>query len=188
MPFITEELWQLLEERKNGESLMVALMPEARKFNKELVTDFESVKETISAVRTVRQNKDIPNKEKLELLIRADKNSYDTELLPVIAKLCNLSDISFVPEKQPGSISFMVGTTEFFIPLTGSIDIESELKKLQDDLEYNRGFLISVMKKLDNQRFVQNAPTNVLDLERKKQSDTESKIKSIEERIKELES
>ncbi|MBK7712137.1 MAG: valine--tRNA ligase [Bacteroidales bacterium] len=188
MPFITEELWQLLEERKNGESLMVALMPEARKFNKELVTDFESVKETISAVRTVRQNKGIPNKDKLELLIREDKNSYDTELLPIIAKLGNLSAISFVPEKQPGSISFMVGTTEFFIPLTGSIDIESELKKLQDDLEYNRGFLISVMKKLDNQRFVQNAPTNVLDLERKKQSDTESKIKSIEERIKELES
>ena len=102
MPFITEELWQMLIERKNGESIMVALMPEAKKFNKELIADFESVKETVSAVRTVRKEKGIPNKEKLELLIRADKDSYDAELLPVIVKMCNLSDISFVSEKQAG--------------------------------------------------------------------------------------
>jgi valyl-tRNA synthetase len=188
MPFITEELWQLLIERKNGESIMVTLMPEARKFHKELLADFESVKAIVSAVRTVRKDKGIPNKDKLELLIRHDKDSYDVELLPVIVKMCNLSEIVFVSEKQSGSVSFMVGTTEYFIPLSGSIDVEGELKRLHEELKYNRGFLESVMKKLDNHRFVQNAPASVLELERKKQNDTESKIKSIEERIRELKS
>ena len=186
MPFITEDLWQLLTERKSGESIMIALMPEAKKFNKELIADFESVKETVSAVRTVRRNKGIPLRDKLELLIRADKDSFDVDLLPVIVKMCNLSDISFVSEKQAGAVSFMVNTTEYFIPVGGALDIEGELIKLNEDLEYNRGFLATVMKKLDNQRFVQNAPASVLELERKKKSDAESKIKSLEERIKEL--
>ena len=186
MPFITEDLWQILLERKEGESIMVSLMPEAKKFNKTLLADFESVKETVSAIRTVRKDKGIPNKDKFELLIRADQDSYDTELLPVIIKMCNLTHISFVSEKLAGTVSFMVGTTEFFIPIEGRIDIESELIKLNEELEYNRGFLANVMKKLDNQRFVENAPPAVLNLERKKKSDAESKIKSIEERIREL--
>jgi valyl-tRNA synthetase len=186
MPFITEEIWQLLLERKDGESIMVARMPEAKKFNKEMLAGFESVKETISAVRTVRKNKDIANREKIELHILADKGSYDSEFLPVLSKLCNLSEISFISEKQEGTASFMVGTTEYFIPLEGTIDIESELIKLREDLDYNRGFLINVMKKLDNERFVNNAPAAVLDLERKKKSDAESKIKSLEEAIKSL--
>jgi len=125
--------------------------------------------------------------EKFELLIRADQDSYDAALLPVILKMCNLTHISFVSEKQVGTVSFMVGTTEFFIPVEGIIDIESVRIKLNEELEYNRGFLESVMKKLGNQRFVENAPPTVLDLERKKKSDAESKIKSIEERIRELE-
>ena len=186
MPFITEEIWQMLPERKNGESIMVSRMPEAKKYNKDLMADFESVKETVSAIRTVRKEKGIPNKDKFELLIRADQDSYDAELLPVIIKICNLTKISFVSEKQAGTVSFMVGTTEFFIPVEGRIDIESELSKLNEELEYNRGFLANVMKKLDNERFVENAPPTVLDLERKKKSDAESKIKSLEERIKEL--
>ena len=187
MPFITEDLWQLLSDRKQGESIMITLLPEAKKFNKDLIADFESVKETVSAVRTIRRNKGIPARDKLDLLIRADDKSFDAEMLPVIVKMCNLSDISFVSEKQSGTVSFMVNTTEFFIPLSGTLDIESELSKLREDLEYNRGFLASVMKKLDNHRFVQNAPASVLDLERKKKRDTESKITSLEERIKELE-
>ncbi len=97
--------------------------------------------------------------------------------------MCNLSEIVFVSEKQAGAISFMVSTTEYYIPLSGNLDVEGELIKLKEDLEYNRGFLETVMKKLNNDRFVQNAPASVLDLERKKQSDAESKIKSIEERI-----
>ena len=186
MPFITEAIWQLLLERKDGESIMVTRMPDAKKFNKELIVSFESVKEAISAVRTVRKNKDIPNKEKLELLVRSDKNSFDIEFIPVITKLCNLSEVSFVSEKQRGASSFMVGTTEYFIPLGGKLDVEGDLAKIREELEYNRGFLVSVLKKLENKRFVQNAPANVLELERKKKSDAESKIKSLEERMKEL--
>jgi valyl-tRNA synthetase len=186
MPFITEEIWQLLTERKEGESIMVSLMPEAKKHNKELVAEFESVKETISAVRTVRKNKEIPLREKIELLILGEKNDFNDEFLPVIIKLCNLSGLSFVAEKQNGAASFMVGTTEYYIPLTGKLDVEAEIAKLNVDLEYNRGFLVNVMKKLDNERFVKNAPENVLELERKKKSDAESKIKSLEEALKSL--
>jgi valyl-tRNA synthetase len=186
MPFITEDLWQLLGERQDGESIMVSLMPEARKYNKELVSDFEAVKETVSAIRSLRKEKGIPVRDKLELFIRAGKGSIDEELLPVITRLCNLSHISFISDKPAGAISFMVSTTEYFIPLSGSIDVASELKKLHEELAYNKGFLVTVMKKLDNQRFVQNAPAAVLELERKKKSDAESKIKSLEEAIRNL--
>jgi valyl-tRNA synthetase len=188
MPFITEEIWQLLLDRKDGESIMVTRLPEVKKYNKDMITSFESIKETISAVRTVRKSKDIPNKEALNLLVRSDKDSFDSGFLPVICKLCNLSEVSFVKEKQEGAASFMVGTTEYFIPLGGKLDIEGELAKIKEDLDYNRGFLVNVMKKLANERFVLNAPAIVLELERKKKSDAESKIKSLEERMKELKS
>jgi valyl-tRNA synthetase len=151
-----------------------------------MTTGFETVKETISAIRTVRKNKDILNKEKIELLILGNMSNYDTEFLPVISKLGNLSDVLFVSEKQEGSASFMVGTTEYFIPLAGKLDVESEIAKIREDLNYNRGFLVSVMKKLENEKFVSNAPADVLELERKKKSDAESKIKSLEEALKSL--
>jgi len=186
MPFITEEIWQFMIDRKDGESIMVTRMPGAMNFDKKLIESFESVKETISAIRTVRKSKEIPVKEKLDLLIRSDKDSFDTEFLSVISKLCNLSVISFVSEKQEGAVAFMVRTTEYFIPLAGTQDVEGEIEKLEEDLVYNKGFLVSVMKKLENERFVQNAPASVLEMERKKKSDAESKISSIEERIKEL--
>jgi len=134
----------------------------------------------------VRKSKDIPNKDKIELLVRSEKDAFDIHFLPVVSKLCNLSDVSFVSEKQDGAASFMIGTIEYFIPLTGKIDVEAELVKLREDLNYQKGFLTAVLKKLDNERFVQNAPTSVLDLEKKKKSDAESKIKSLEERMKEL--
>jgi valyl-tRNA synthetase len=186
MPFITEEIWQMLLERKEGESIMVTRMPEAKKFNTEMIASFESAKEMISAVRTVRKTKDVPNREKIKLLILSDKNSYDTYFLPVVTKLCNLSEVRFVSEKQEGTASFMVGTTWYFVPLVGVLDVESEIAKLQEDLNYNRGFLVNVMKKLDNEHFVSNAPAKVLELERKKKSDAESKIRSLEEAIKSL--
>jgi valyl-tRNA synthetase len=186
MPFITEEIWQLLIKRNEGESIMVTRIPEAKKFNKEMITGFESVKEMISAIRTVRKDKEIQNRDKIELLILSDKDNYDTEFLPVVIKLCNLSEINFVTEKQEGTASFMIGTTEYFVPLAGKLDIENEIKKIQEDLNYNRGFLASVMKKLDNERFVKNAPVSVLKLERKKKSDAESKIRSLEEAMKSL--
>jgi valyl-tRNA synthetase len=151
-----------------------------------MVAGFEAVKETTSAIRAVRKSKDIPNREKIELLILGDMNDYNTDFIPVITKLCNLSDVIFVSQKQEGTASFMIGTTEYYIPLAGKLDIESEITKIQEDLNYNRGFLVNIMKKLDNERFVNNAPSNVLELERKKKSDAELKIKSLEEALKSL--
>jgi valyl-tRNA synthetase len=186
MPFITEEIWQMLRERKTGESVMVARLPEARRYNKELLASFENIKETVSAVRTVRKEKDIPNKETVELRIMADSSDFDKSLLTVVSKLCNLSAVTFISARQEGAAAFMIGTTQYFIPLEGKLDVEAELTKLGDDLVYNRGFLATVMKKLENERFVQNAPASVIELERKKKSDAEAKIKSLEERISHL--
>jgi valyl-tRNA synthetase len=186
MPFITEEIWQLITERKEGESLMISLMPEHNKPNKPLIERFENVKEIISAIRTVRKEKDIPNKEKVELKIRCDKKSFDTHFIPVIAKMANLSDISFTSVKEEGAASFHVKTTEFYIPLAGKLDVEGELVKIDEELKYTRGFLESVMKKLNNERFVSNAPAAVIEMERKKQADAESKIKSLEDRKREM--
>jgi valyl-tRNA synthetase len=188
MPFITEEIWQLLYERRKGESLMVTRLPIADKYDKSLIDSFEVAKELISAIRTVRKEKDIPNKEKLDLYVLSDEAEFRTNLLPVILKLGNISAIKFVSEKQDNAASFMVGTTEFFIPLEGKLDIEAELLRIREELEYQRGFLVTVLKKLENEKFVQNAPAIVLDLERKKKSDAESKIKSLEERQRELKS
>jgi valyl-tRNA synthetase len=186
MPFITEEIWQMLEERKDGESLMITPMPASRKFNKELVLRFDTVKETVSAVRTLRKEKDIPNKERLILCIKSEEDKYDMEFLSIIVRLCNLSEVRFIKVKEKGAASFMVDTTEFFIPVGDKLDVKGEMAKIQEELDYYRGFLVSVMKKLDNERFVKNAPASVLDLERKKKSDADSKIKSLEGRQKEL--
>jgi valyl-tRNA synthetase len=184
MPFITEEIWQLIVERKNGESLMISSLPRAKKYDKELITRFENVKETITAIRTVRKEKQILNRDPVELFVRTDMADYDSFFLPVIRKLCNLSEVNFISEKPDNAVSFMVKTTEFHIPLGEKIDIESERTKIKTDLNYYKGFLESIMKKLNNDRFVKNAPPSVIELERKKKSDTESKIKSLEEALK----
>jgi valyl-tRNA synthetase len=186
MPFITEEIWQLIAERKDGESIMVSPMPRLKKYNKEFVARFENVKEIVSAIRTIRKEKQILNRDKIELAVRADRNSFDTDFLPVIIKSGNLSNVKFIAEKPDNFASFMVRTTEFYIPMGERIDIESERVKIMTDLAYYKGFLDSVMKKLGNERFVQNAPQAVIELERKKKSDTELKIKSLEAALKSL--
>jgi valyl-tRNA synthetase len=186
MPFITEEIWQMLVGRKDGESIMISRSPETKKYNKDLVIRFEIIKETITAIRSVRKEKNLPVKEKLEFCIRTDKKSFDSEFLPILIKLGNLSEIKFVDSRQEEAASFMVKTTEYFIPLGIRLNVEKELVKIREDLDYLRGFLSSVMKKLDNERFVKNAPADVLELERKKKSDTELKIKALEERLEEL--
>jgi valyl-tRNA synthetase len=185
MPFITEEIWQLLSERKDGESIMISRMPSARKFNRELIARFSFAKDIVSAIRTIRTENHLLNRDPVKLLVRAGSESFNTEL-PVVRKLCNVSDVEFVSGKQEGAVSFMVGTTEFFIPLSGKMDIESERTRLKSDLEYYRGFLSSVMKKLDNEKFVQNAPANVLELERKKKADAEMKIRMLEDSLNAL--
>lgn len=186
MPFITEEIWQLIVERKEGESIMISRMPESKRCNKELIRRFELIKEIISAVRTVRKEKEIASKEKLGLMIKSKKEDFDTEFIPVLIKMCNLSGVRFIVSKQKDTASFMIGTIEFYIPLGDKLDIEEELTRIKNELDYYRGFLASVIKKLDNEGFVSNAPQNVIELERKKKSDCESKIKSLEEALKSL--
>ena len=180
MPFITEELWQALEPRKEGESLMVALIPEVAPVDNLYLEDFEIAKEIVGGVRTIRLQKNIPNKEALELQVLGEHNDHFNS---VIAKMCNLSSIIRTEEKAAGSASFLVRTTEYAVPLGNMINVEGELAKLQDELKYQQGFLASVMKKLSNESFVSKAPAKVIEMERKKQADAESKIKSIEESI-----
>jgi valyl-tRNA synthetase len=186
MPFITEEIWQLIGERKDGESIMISSMPVSKKYNRDIVERYEKAKETITAIRSVRMEKGIPARETIELRVRADEQEYDTGLLPVIVKLCNISGVMHVSEKQEGAASFMIGTTEFYIPLGERLDAVAELVKVKEELEYHRGFLDAVMKKLDNERFVANAPVKVLELEKKKRADAEMKIKALEARMEEL--
>jgi valyl-tRNA synthetase len=186
MPFITEEIWQYLIERNAGESIMMSSMPSAISYNKDLTDSFEITKETISSIRTIRKGKGIGYKEKLELFVRSDASACDNRFSSVISKLCNLSGIRFVSEKQDGAASFHVKTIEFYIPLGEKLDLEGELIKLNEELIYTKGFLTSVDKKLENERFVQNAPAKILELERRKKSDAEIKIKALEERISEL--
>ena len=181
MPFITEELWQHIYDRKEGESLMVQTLDINKVCNEEIVKNFEAVKEVIGGIRTIRLQKNIAQKEALSLQVVGE--SPVTAFNSVIAKLCNLTSIENVEAKAEGSASFMVGTTEYAVPLGNLINVEEELKKLEADLKYNEGFLQSVLKKLSNEKFVSKAPANVIEMERKKQADAKSKIASLKESI-----
>ena len=184
MPFITEELWQHLAERQEGESIVVAHMPEPKEYDAHVIEQFETTKQIISGIRAIRLQKNIANREPLTLQIL--RGLHDDANNSVIVKLSNLAQIDRVSEKDANSATFLVGTTEYAVPLGNNIDVEAELQKLEADLQYMQGFLRTVMGKLGNERFVNNAPENVVALERKKKADAESKIKSIEERIAEL--
>ena len=181
MPFITEELWQHIYDRQPGESIMTQTLVKDMPYNEALIAQFEAVKEVISGIRTIRLQKNIAQKEALALEVTGENPVAGFG--SVIAKLCNLSEIKQVETKSEGAAAFMVGTTEYAVPLGNLINVEEELKKLEADLKYQEGFLQSVMKKLSNEKFVSKAPANVIEMERKKQADAESKIKSIEESI-----
>ncbi len=186
MPFITEELWQHLAERKEGESIMYASLPVTGQFDEHLLSDMDVAKEIIAGVRTVRLQKNLPNKETLPLQVVGGKASVPC--VSVVKKMANLSDISESDTKDATSVSFLVGTVEYAVPLGGNIDIDAELKKLESELAYNEGFLQSVLKKLGNEKFVNNAPAKVIEMERKKQSDAEAKIAMLKESISALKS
>ena len=183
MPFITEELYHALNERGEKDSIMVSLMPVAGVVDNDLLAEFDKAKEIIAAVRTIRLEKSIPNKEVLSLQVVGEKQ---VALDAVILKMGNLSAIEVVSDKATGAASFMVGTTEYAVPLGNLIDVEVELKKLKEELEYQEGFLISVNKKLGNERFVANAKPEIVENERKKLADAESKIASLKESLEAL--
>ena len=180
MPFITEELWQHLADRKEGESIVISLQPKAKSYDPSIIERFERAKEIVAGIRTIRLQKGIANKESLVLQVMG---AHDDTLNPVIVKVANVSEIKPEQEKDATAASFLVGTTEYAVPLGNSIDVAAELKKQEEELAYMQGFLKSVLAKLNNERFVDNAPAKVVEAERKKQADAESKIKSLQESI-----
>ena len=180
IPFITEELWQNLTERKEGESIMIQLFPQAGKIDETLLENFEFTKQIIAGIRTIRLQKNIPNKKPLKLQIVGKHNPYFDS---VIEKLGNLKAIETVSKKSAEAASFLVGTTEFAIPLAGFINAEEEIKKIQKEIDYLEGFLASVTKKLDNQNFLSHAKPEIVESEKKKQSDTEKKLTSLRETL-----
>ncbi|MCM1450522.1 MAG: valine--tRNA ligase [Clostridiales bacterium] len=176
MPFITEELWQHLDDRREGESIMYAPMPESHSADHKLLGQMELAKEIITGVRAIRASKNIPMRDALTLNA---VGQFEVPYSAIIAKLAILDSINTGEEKNPTAASFLIGTTEFNIPLENNINIEEEIARLEKDLEYQEGFLKSVMKKLANERFVNNAPAQVVEVERKKQADAELKIANI---------
>ena len=181
MPFITEELWQHIYDRQPGESIMTQTLVKDMPYDDALIARFEAVKEVISGIRTIRLQKNIAQKEALTLEVIGENPV--AAFTSIIAKLCNLSEIKQVASKADGAAAFMVGTTEYAVPLGNLINVEEELKKLEADLKYQEGFLQSVLKKLSNEKFVSKAPANVIEMERKKQADAETKIAALKESI-----
>ena len=180
MPFITEELWQNLTERKAGESIMVTPLGEFGTIDEALLADIETLKQVVSNVRNIRAGKNIPQKEVLTLNTAAATPSASGSL---IEKLANCQIVYGVSEKATGSASFIIGTTEYSVPLDKFINVEDEIKKLEADLQHQEGFLRGVMAKLGNERFVANAKPEVVELERKKKADAEARIASIQESL-----
>ena len=183
MPFITEELWQALKERQEGECLMVTLIPEAGSVDNAFLARFAQTQEIISAIRNIRTSKNLSPREELVLEVAP---SYANDMDAVLMKLANLTEIRRSAEKSEGSISFVIGTDEFAVPMANLINAEEEIKKLEEDLEYQKKFLLGVEKKLSNENFVARAPEQVIALERKKKADAESRIQTIEQSLKQL--
>lgn len=183
MPFITEELWHFIAPRKEGESIMISPMPKGGDFKSEVILDVEFTKEVVSAVRNIRKEKGMANRELLELYV-VKGDSFSEKQVPLLSKMANLSKVEIVTEKPSGALSsFLVKTSEFYVPLGESVNIEEEIIKLSGELTYLEGFLVSVNKKLSNERFVASAPEAVVATERAKKADAESKVASLKEQI-----
>ncbi len=184
MPFISEEVWQSISERKAGESIMVAPWPKAGDFEEAVLDKFEKIKELIASIRTVRLQKNIAQKVAIKLNIISE--DHDATYNSIVEKMCNLSEIIKAKVKDPTAASFLVRTTEYEIPLLESIDIEAEKKKTLAEIERFEGFLKGVMAKLSNERFIANAKAEIVERERQKRSDAESKLQSLKDKLNKL--
>ena len=183
MPFISEEIWQLLKERKHGDSIMISNWPKPIANDIEICEKFELIKEAITSLRAIRKEKDIANKEQLRLFIVPGEKGFIPEYNPILLKMGNLSELHVPKEEIAGAMSFRVYTSAFYVPLEETANPEVEIAKIEEELKYTKGFLESVMKKTGNERFINSAPAQVVELERKKQTDAEEKIKMLEERL-----
>lgn len=186
MPFITEEIWQSIADRKEGESISYAALPTIEKIDNELLVAFENKKEVISSIRKIKKEKNIPQREEIQLIVKLNDQNYNSGLDPVIQKLAGVKEIEFTQEKVEGAINFIVSAVEYYVPLGNLVNKEEEIQKLEGELKYTKGFLNSVMKKLGNERFVKSAPANVVELEQKKKAEAETKISALEAQLKAL--
>ncbi len=185
MPFLSEDIWQQIADRTPDKALVISKWPEAGRVDSELISGFDFAAEVISGIRTVRKEKNIAIKEVLELLL-LNEEGIATTWDVVIGKLTNVSKITYVEAAVEGALTFRVKSNEYFIPISGAIDVVAEIEKIKEELEYTKGFLQSVQKKLGNERFVSNAPEQVIAVERKKQADAEAKIETLEKSLASL--
>jgi valyl-tRNA synthetase len=185
MPFLTEEIWQYIADRTPEQALIVSEWPKAKAYDEKLIADFDTTMEVISGIRTIRKDKNIPFKDPIELKIVNNDNAA-TYFDSVVAKLGNISSLSYVDSKIDGALSYRVNSNEYFIPITGNIDVASEIAKLTEELNYTNGFLKSVQVKLSNEKFVANAKPEIIAIERKKEADALAKIATIEQSLASL--
>ena len=178
MPFISEEIWQDIAERTPEEALIIAEYPKIKEVDNSLINDFKFTSEVISGIRNIRKEKNIAFKDKIEFSVLNNDN-VTSNFDAVIEKLGNLSSINYVTEKVDGALSFRVKSNEYFIPIVDAIDVEAEKLKLEEELKYTEGFLKSVQKKLSNERFVNNAPDQVIKIERQKEADALAKVETL---------
>jgi valyl-tRNA synthetase len=181
MPFISEEIWQYIGERKKGETIMYAKWPEVKSIDESVVSQFEHAQKLISEVRNIRNSKQISPKEQLEVFINGNEKA--PAFNSTVVKLANLSVYASVSEKPEGALAFQIDAQEYFVPVASNIDPEEEKAKIDKELKRLQGFLVGISKKLSNERFVNNAPEKVIEMERKKQADAEAKIKVLEEQL-----
>ena len=185
MPFITEEVWHLLRDREEGDDIIVARMPLAAGYDEKVLQAFARAQNIVAGIRTLRKEKNIANKEAIKLFARKGPGA-ECMFYPVVTKMGNIDEIGIVDEQPEGVMVFTVGAQEFYVPLSESVDVEAERKKIEEELKYTEGFLNSVKKKLSNERFVNNAPAAVVEKERKKQADAEARIAVLREQLKAL--
>ncbi|MBK6264538.1 valine--tRNA ligase [Marivirga sp. S37H4] len=186
MPFLTEELWHQIKERKTEDSLIISSWPESQPFDENIVKEAQVAFEVITQIRNIRASKGISPKEALKLYVKTDNQAVYEKYISFIHKLANLESLEFTDNKIDNALSFLIKSDECFIPMVGNIDIEKEKAELQKELDYTKGFLNSVTKKLSNERFVSNAPDQVVAMEKQKQADAEAKIKTLEESLASL--
>jgi len=185
MPFLTEEVWQHMAERTPEEALIVAQWPKSQKVDSKLIADFDFAAEVISGIRTIRKEKNIPQKEALELFM-LNAEGVGKNMDTIIRKVANVSKLEAIDTGMDGALSFRVKSNEYFIPISGAVDLDEEIKKIKEELQYTKGFLKSVQGKLSNERFVNNAPEQVVAIERKKAADAEAKIETLEKSLASL--
>lgn len=187
MPFITEEIYQVIRMDHHSQSITIADQPKPQTYNPDIISSFTFARQVIMAIRNLRQEKSIPMKESLSLFIRKNNQQpADTTFDGIVKKLCNLGELQYTAEKPADAVNIIIETTEFYIPLSQSINVEQEIQNLKADLAYQKGFLEAVNKKLLNEKFMKSAPQKVVEMERKKQADAMARIRVLEEQLQNL--